>query len=190
MDISVENPRLEEAFTHMVALHGDQRDKSGVMYFYHPLRVMLRLGPNAPHVERCAAMLHDVIEDTETNFQDLEDLGYQDDVLDMVNLLTRRDDESHSEYLTRIIASGNVGAMRVKLADLYDNADLTRANDCPFEEIRHLILNMIEDRYVPAIKRMKAAILNATGKEVDDILDGELEIDLRNVSGEDDEDEG
>ncbi len=55
-----------------VRAHGGQVDKGGQPYILHPLRLMFAVdGPIAQQ----AAVLHDVVEDTPTTFEDIEKPG-------------------------------------------------------------------------------------------------------------------
>jgi (p)ppGpp synthase/HD superfamily hydrolase len=169
------HPTLQQTLFTMMALHDGQMDKSGVPYFYHPIRVMVRLGPDAQDSERHAALLHDVIEDTPITLDILRDMGYSEEVLKMVSLLTRQKTETHRSYIFQLIGSGNVGAMRAKLADLYDNANVERAMRCEDEVVRKGILDMIESRYKPAIRMMKEVL----GKESYGIIEEDLDVELK-----------
>ena len=70
--------RLKDAIMLAVTKHNDQLDKAGQLYITHPLRVMDRfLG--APIEYQISAVLHDVIEDTDTTYEDLKEkfgVGY------------------------------------------------------------------------------------------------------------------
>ena len=84
---------------------------------------------------RMAAVLHDVVEDTEITFEDLAVQGCPEGVLEALKLLThvkpeQDPGESRSDYLHQLDADylGDIEAMRhnpiaraVKLADLSDN---------------------------------------------------------------------
>ena len=64
--------------------HGGQTDKAGAPYVGHLIRVqahLLRLFPDASEVERHAAWLHDVLEDTAITAHDLAEIGYPDDLI-------------------------------------------------------------------------------------------------------------
>jgi (p)ppGpp synthase/HD superfamily hydrolase len=106
--------------------HKGQKDMGGKPYWTHPVRVMAKLGRSASVTEKHAALLHDVIEDTETTLDDLGNAGFHPDVLAAVELLTRPADLTYRRYIRRLVLSGNVAAMRVKLADLLDNMDPRR----------------------------------------------------------------
>ena len=75
----------------------------------------------------CVALLHDVIEDTNTTIDDLRNDGFPDEVLEALELLTHKDNESYFDYVNRI--KDNPIAKTVKLADLAHNMDLSRFDD-------------------------------------------------------------
>lgn len=112
-----------------IALSG-QKDKSGDKMHHHAERVLDRLlkrYPDAPLAQQHAALLHDIVEDTECTFRDLFMFGYNSEVVAMVELLTHdKDAMTYRTYVTRIKESGNEGALRIKMADNEDNSDPTR----------------------------------------------------------------
>ncbi|MHB2027034.1 MAG: HD domain-containing protein [Elusimicrobiota bacterium] len=110
----------------MKRAHRGQKDLGGKPYWKHPVRVMALLGRSASIAEKHAALLHDVIEDTKTTFDDLKKAGFRPDVLAAVKLLTRVAALTYKRYIKRLIDSGNTAAMRVKLADLTDNMSRNR----------------------------------------------------------------
>jgi len=71
--------------------------------------------------ERIVGFIHDVVEDTETTFEDLERMGYTRRVIDAVRLCTRDKSVPYEDYLQRIKDSGNPTARKVKLNDLHHN---------------------------------------------------------------------
>ena len=66
---------LESAIALAVHAHRGQRDKAGAPYILHPLRLLTRLGHDATEVQRMAAVLHDVVEDTEYTLETLAASG-------------------------------------------------------------------------------------------------------------------
>jgi (p)ppGpp synthase/HD superfamily hydrolase len=128
------HPDLGQSIEVMRKAHEGQLDKCGRPYYLHPLRVAMRLVHCTPE-ERHAALLHDVVEDTALTLEDLKALGYGDEVLELVDLLTRRmpEGETHRQYLERIVASRNPKALRVKVADLIDNMSPARRLALPPE---------------------------------------------------------
>lgn len=107
--------------------HRGQRDKAGADYFEVHLRDVHRraAGYGADEVERAAALLHDTEEDTNTRLADLLELGFPDEVLLIVSLMTRRADQPDSVYYALLRA--HPPALRVKRdADLASNADPER----------------------------------------------------------------
>lgn len=162
------HPTVNETIAHVSEFHRGQVDKLGAPYYFHPMRVMMRLGPAAADAEKHAALLHDAIEDnSEVTPISLRELGYSEDVLAMVDLLTRRKAMLYPEFIDHIVASGHVGAMRIKLADLYDNTNGERLNGAP-EEVREKLVAMAESRYKPAIAKLKRAL----GSHADSVFYG------------------
>jgi len=72
----------------------------------------------------CTALLHDVIEDTDTTIDDLAAAGFPQEVLRAVELVTHGQEETYWHYIRDIKA--NPIARAVKLADLRHNSDLSR----------------------------------------------------------------
>src|SRR5437879_3593735 len=102
---------LEEAILLAAQAHRGQVDKVGEPYVLHALRVMLRLDSEPA---RIAGVLHDVLEDTPHTAANLRALGYSDAILETLDCLTHRADESYDAYVARV--ETNPLAVRVKLA--------------------------------------------------------------------------
>ena len=114
-------PTLEHAIALAVKAHQGQLDKYGRPYILHPLRVMFRL---ETELEQIVGVLHDVIEDSDLTFDDLRQMGYSEAVLTALDGVTRREEETYDEFVTR--SQAQPVSRRVKLADLEDNMDLRR----------------------------------------------------------------
>lgn len=107
-----------------LAAHRQQVDKAGAPYILHPLRLMLRMQTLE---EMVVAVLHDVLEDSDTTRADLEQLGFAPPILEALEALTHRAEQSYEEYITAIKQVPL--ARRVKLADLEDNANILRLKE-------------------------------------------------------------
>jgi GTP diphosphokinase / guanosine-3',5'-bis(diphosphate) 3'-diphosphatase len=103
--------------------HAGQFDRGGKPYILHPLKVMHYLKSDDEEL-MCVALLHDVVEDTKTTWQDLKDIGCTDRVLDAVSALTKMPGQSYDDYKLEVFS--NPDAMRVKMADLRHNTDIRR----------------------------------------------------------------
>jgi hypothetical protein len=64
--------------------HAGQVDKAGQPYHLHPMAVAELLPPDSDEDEYLAALLHDVLEDTEITETDLCDLGYSEKTIGIV----------------------------------------------------------------------------------------------------------
>ena len=109
--------------------HAGQVDKSGLPYVHHPLHLAEQMDDETSTV---AALLHDIVEDTKYTFADLENMGFGDEVLDALRLLTHDDSVPYLDYVREI--AKNPVAKKVKLADLAHNSDLSRLNHEPTEK--------------------------------------------------------
>lgn len=138
-------PDIEEAIRIAVEAHRGQHDRAGAPYILHPLRMMFRVQTDA---ERMAAVLHDVVEDTAWTLDDLRARGFPDEVVNAVDHLTRRADESYEAFVER--AAAHPVARRVKIADIEDNLDVRRIGSVGEGDTERL------NRYLRAWRRLTA----------------------------------
>ncbi|MBF0285644.1 MAG: bifunctional (p)ppGpp synthetase/guanosine-3',5'-bis(diphosphate) 3'-pyrophosphohydrolase [Magnetococcales bacterium] len=117
---------LEKAIQLAVSAHRGQKDKAGIPYVLHPLRVMMRM---SDPIARIVAVLHDVVEDTPVTLDELRREGFSPEVLEALDCLTHREGESYEEYIER--AASHPLALAVKRADLEDNMDIRRLSQHP-----------------------------------------------------------
>ena len=120
--INIELNRLLEKSIHLaVNAHLGQVDKAGMPYIFHPMRVMQNC---VGLEEKIVAILHDILEDTNTTIQQLEESGLPANIIEAIVTITKIDSESYHEFIKRV--SNNKLATSVKKQDLLDNMDLTR----------------------------------------------------------------
>ena len=124
---------LEQAISLAAKQHEGQVDKANTPYILHPLRVML----NVPTIEhKIVAVLHDILEDTETTIEDLYQFGFQEHIIDAIVALTKKQGETRLEAAQR--ARQNPIARVVKLADINDNMDLSRIQSPTVKDFERL----------------------------------------------------
>lgn len=97
-------------------------DKSGEPYILHCLRVMNNV--KGDECVKCAAIMHDLIEDTNYTLHDLWSLGFTEKTISIVQLLTHLKEDNYEEYIKKISTSKE--ASEIKLKDLEDNSNITR----------------------------------------------------------------
>ena len=112
--------------------HAGQFDQSGRPYILHPLRVMGFLGPDEDYEVLCAAVGHDIIEDTKTTYKELRELGISERVVEAIRCLTKIPGETNEEYEEKVMS--NIDAMKVKMCDLKHNSDITRLKSKDIKE--------------------------------------------------------
>lgn len=121
--------------------HKEQVDKSGMPYVFHPFHLAEQMNDEATTV---VALLHDVVEDTDITFEDLEKQGFGEEIISALKLLTHNDDTPYMDYVAKI--KNNKIATAVKLADLKHNSDLSRLDTVDEKALKR------KEKYEKAIK--------------------------------------
>lgn len=103
--------------------HAGQLDKGGMPYVFHPLHVAEQM---EDEYSTCVALLHDTVEDGGIELSELYEADFPEEIVRTVDILTRRGDEPYMEYIERL--QENSLAVKVKLADLNHNSDMSRLN--------------------------------------------------------------
>lgn len=137
----VYTPKTKLALKICFEAHKEQVDKSGMPYIFHPFHLAEQMEDEKTTI---VALLHDVIEDADYTFDDFIRLGFDDDVIEALKLMTHDDDVTYIEYVAKI--KENPIAKVVKLADLQHNSDLSR-----LDVVDEIALNR-KEKYAKAIE--------------------------------------
>ena len=111
----------EKAYKIAKKAHLGQVDKAGEDYIKHPQKVASFVKTDE---EKAVAYLHDVIEDTELTLENLYEYDFSKEVIEAVDIITKKRGEDYQSYLNSV--KKNKLARAVKLADLRHNSNLTR----------------------------------------------------------------
>lgn len=115
------NPKVSKAYYFAKAMHAGQVDKAGYDYFIsHVLGVVDELEDSADETTYIAALLHDVVEDTEVTLSDVLRF-FGGPVGATVATLTRPEGVDYADYIDTIKRSASKEAVAVKIADLTHN---------------------------------------------------------------------
>ena len=120
---------VQRAYELAEEAHRPQRRKSGEPYILHPIAVAMivtnEIGLGAGPI--CAALLHDVVEDTDYTVKDIRE-RFGDDVATLVNVVTKRKSEKYETSLQvdnykQMLQSihYDIRALLLKLADRLHN---------------------------------------------------------------------
>lgn len=101
--------------------HAGQVDKAGRPYIEHLERVASAMAGD--DLAYSVAWLHDVLEDCRATYQ-YRVYRFPKEIYEAVFAITRKSDESPDDYYMRV--ASNPVALKVKLADIADNADESR----------------------------------------------------------------
>jgi GTP pyrophosphokinase len=150
---------IRRAFEVAEAAHAGQTRDEGVPYIVHPLRVAVslveELGIYSPSLV-CAALLHDVIEDSETTREQIA-VMFGEEVAEVVWLLTKFDDTDLRSYLAAIEAAAGTGAPLVKLCDRLDN--MRYLTNSPRLEKKRRYIRATEEHFIPLAARTNQYLL-------------------------------
>ena len=124
----------------------DKQDKGGFPYVIHLLKVYSGV---SDYTEKVCALLHDIIEDTDVTYDDLRDVGYNEEIIEILSILTKLKGEDYRDYIERIISSENSHAMNIKLSDLRHNMDSSRIKNPTQNDYER-----ITKRYEPAYEKI------------------------------------
>ena len=113
-------PLTVKAINTAYRAHAGQTDKSGLPYIFHPYHVAEQM---TDELSVCAAVLHDVVEDTDLTIEMLA-MEFPEEVVEAVRLLTHEPDIPYLKYVENL--KENPIARKVKLADLEHNTDESR----------------------------------------------------------------
>jgi (p)ppGpp synthase/HD superfamily hydrolase len=113
---------LEKAIEIAVNAHRHQKEKAGAPYILHLIRVM---GKGNTEIEKVCGVLHDLVEDTDWTFDQLEGEGFSKEIIDVLKCVTKEsEEEDYDHFIGRV--KQNKTAINVKINDLQDNMDITR----------------------------------------------------------------
>lgn len=141
-------PLTKKALLISFNAHKDQVDKGDMPYVYHPFHLAEQMDDE---YSTCVALLHDVVEDTETTLDDLLSEGFPQEVLEAIALMTHDEETPYLDYVRKIKA--NRIAALVKLADLRDNINYAR-------------LDIVDEKALRRAEKYKQAIAILSESEV------------------------
>lgn len=113
--------------------HQAQVDKNGIPYVFHPFHVAESM---PDEYTTCVALLHDILEDTDTTAEDLAALNFPQAVIEAVCAMTHDDSVPYLDYVRNI--KQNPIARAVKISDLQHNSDLTRLDTVTEKDLQRV----------------------------------------------------
>ena len=187
-DAAVETQRIERAFLDRFgssqavraayafardahARQGQKRKYSDMPYIVHPIAVA-ELVATVPHRQEmiCAALLHDVVEDTEVELADVRET-FGPDVAELVDWLTDVSRPEHGNRRARKAldlahtAKATPEAKTIKLADIIDNSRTISLHDPSFWRVYRAenlaLLNVLTEGDPDLWLKAKAALTQA-----------------------------
>ena len=140
-EIKENDNQIYKALEIVTSLFENDLDKGGMPYILHLMYVYKHV--STEH-EKVVALLHDVIEDKGVSKEDLLEVGFSQEIVNDVEVLTRVKPIEYNDYIENIIKNGSVEALHVKLADLENNMDISRILNPQVKD-----LDRVKKRYLP-----------------------------------------
>lgn len=164
-DPSVDEALLNKAYVFATKAHGDQMRHSGDPYYAHPIEVAGILATlKLDTASICTALLHDVLEDTATSYEDLAKI-FGPVIADLVKGVTKlgrlelsvpdatREQQQAENFQKFVLAmSKDVRVLLVKLCDRLHNMRTLQHH--PKQESRERIARETLDIYAPLARRI------------------------------------
>ncbi|MEG1849636.1 MAG: RelA/SpoT family protein, partial [Oscillospiraceae bacterium] len=180
---------IRRAYEVAVQAHGEQKRRSGLPYITHPLavaKILVELGMDTESV--AAALLHDVVEDTDVGLAMIEK-QFGKDIALLVNGVTKLGkipyssrEEQQAENLRKMLLAmaQDIRVVIIKLADRLHNARTFQY--LPDEKRRYKALETMEI-YAPiadrlGIRRIKEELEDTSLRYLDPIACAEIESQL------------
>lgn len=169
---SYDMERIEKAYNYAKEAHGDQRRVSGIPYILHPTSVaciLVGLGMDTDSI--IAALLHDVVEDTDRTLAEVtkefgSDIALLIDGLTKISKIafTNREEQQAESLRKMLIAMSNdIRVIIIKLADRVHNL---RTIECMREQKRRDIARETMEVYSPIAHRLG---MKAVKEELEDM---------------------
>ena len=187
--------KIISAYEFAAKAHAGQKRSSGQDYIIHPLAVsyiLLELGMDTDTI--CAALLHDVVEDTDATLDDLKKRFGQDvallvdGVTKLSKIPTSTKEEQAAENIRKILLamSQDIRVMIIKLADRLHNMRTLRYR--PLDKQRNVALETM-NIYAPiahrlGIRAMKEELQDLAFHYLDPYAYSEIESILENKKEE------
>ncbi len=160
-DPGMDEDALNRAYVYAMKLHGSQKRESGDPYFSHPIEVAgiltdLKLDGDSI----ITALLHDLVEDTETSLEDIEQM-FGKEVARLVGGVTKlsrlelqSEQTRHAENFRKLVLamSEDIRVLLVKLADRLHNMQTLHYMTSP--ERRRRIARETMEIYAPLAERI------------------------------------
>lgn len=152
--------KIEFAYQYATEKHKDQKRKSGEPYIIHPVAVagiLAKLKLDLPSI--LAAMLHDVVEDTNTSIEEIEknfggDVSQLVDGLTKISKITFRSNQEKLAENFRKMVLAMAKDLRVIIVKLADRLHNMRTLDCLPAAKRISIAQETMDIYAPLANRL------------------------------------
>ena len=143
-------PKFERAFIIVSVMFNDKTDKEGSKYINHLFNVSSQFKETD---EKVVGLLHDLVEDTDATFEELEKAGFEENIIEALKLLTKEHGSDYKLYIDRLLNSNNLLAIKIKEADMKNNMDPERLKKLNLDKQKYFL-----DKYSEPYSKIKEKI--------------------------------
>ena len=144
-------PNYERAERIANVMFADKKDKEGKPYIDHLYYVS---GEQKSDDGKVVGLLHDLLEDTAATTEELRELGFNQNIIDAIKLITKPKNMEYLSYVDRVLNSNNELAIYVKEADMRNNSDPERIARIPDEKLREKLTKKYAEPYKKILERI------------------------------------
>jgi len=127
-------------------LFKEKTDKGGNPYLEHLYYVSNKLEDLNM---KTVGLLHDLLEDTNITASDLKQMGFTDEIIEALIIITKDGNDLYDEYINKILESHNLIAISVKAVDMEHNLDISRIKKPTKKDLERL-----EKKYKPNYEKI------------------------------------
>lgn len=144
---------LDEVYSLIETYFKGKVDKAGKPYINHLIAVSEQVESEE---DKIVALLHDILENTDITIEELNKTIPME-LIGRIITLTHNKNDSYSEYINNILNCGDIHVIRIKMADMWHNMDLSRLNNITDKDIQRFkkyrkFYKKLEKEYIKMMK--------------------------------------
>lgn len=144
---------LEEVLLLIERYFNGKVDKSGKPYINHLISVSEQVESQE---DKVVALLHDIIEDTNISIEELSKIIPMN-LIGRILVLTHSNKDTYDEYINKILNCGDIHVIRIKMADMWHNMNLSRLNTITSKDIQRfkkyrVYYKKLEKKYIQILE--------------------------------------
>lgn len=144
---------LEEALLLIEKYFKGKVDDAGKPYINHLIAVSEQMKSEE---DKVVALLHDIIENTDISIEELHKVISMN-LIGRILVLSHNKEDTYDNYINNILNCGDIHIIKIKMADMWHNMDLSRLNTITNKDIQRfqkyrVYYKKLERKYIQILK--------------------------------------